>query len=190
MTRRNELDRALRGSRPPQCRVRGHEAQHRGGARRERRRARRSPSLRCRTGDRDPLHRVHGRRRSHSLVHGFAAPARDPQRVASVLGEPTPTPPLAEPHLRLATGSPAASASLISSTTRPFCSSCDRARPTADGTFFTCLYATEGTATASMLRDQEPGPRHGSSLTPRCSERTRAQRHAPPAQQGGPRRSR
>ena len=42
---------------------------------------------------------------------------------------------------------------LIASTTRPFCSSCDRARLTADGTFFTCLYASEGTAAAPILRE-------------------------------------
>ncbi len=39
---------------------------------------------------------------------------------------------------------------VISSTTEPFCRSCDRARLTADGVFFTCLYATGGLA----LRDQ------------------------------------
>jgi GTP 3',8-cyclase len=33
---------------------------------------------------------------------------------------------------------------VIASTTQPFCGSCDRARVTADGTFFTCLYATTG----------------------------------------------
>ena len=77
------------------------------------------------------------------------------QRLASVLGEPTPdsAPRGAAPaaRYRLPSGQ---RFGLISSTTRPFCSSCDRARLTADGTFFTCLYATEGTATASMLRDQ------------------------------------
>jgi len=33
---------------------------------------------------------------------------------------------------------------LIASTTAPFCGACDRARLTADGRLFTCLYATEG----------------------------------------------
>jgi GTP 3',8-cyclase len=33
---------------------------------------------------------------------------------------------------------------VISSTTQPFCGTCDRARLTADGRLFTCLYATEG----------------------------------------------
>lgn len=41
---------------------------------------------------------------------------------------------------------------VIASTTQPFCSSCDRARLTADGRWFTCLYATEGTDLKSALR--------------------------------------
>lgn len=41
---------------------------------------------------------------------------------------------------------------LIASTTQPFCSSCDRARLTADGRWFTCLYATEGIDLKSLLR--------------------------------------
>ena len=77
--------------------------------------------------------------------------------VASVSGNPPPDSAPPEPpaaRYRLPSGQ---RFGLISSTTRPFCSSCDRARLTADGTFFTCLYATEGTATASMLRDQGAG---------------------------------
>ncbi|MEM9380766.1 MAG: GTP 3',8-cyclase MoaA [Planctomycetota bacterium] len=41
---------------------------------------------------------------------------------------------------------------VVASTTRPFCSTCDRARLTADGRFFTCLYAREGTPIAGVLR--------------------------------------
>jgi cyclic pyranopterin phosphate synthase len=41
---------------------------------------------------------------------------------------------------------------IISSTTEPFCRSCDRARITADGVFFTCLYATDGLDLRSRLR--------------------------------------
>ena len=41
---------------------------------------------------------------------------------------------------------------VIASTTRPFCGSCDRARLTADGQFITCLYARSGTALAPLLR--------------------------------------
>lgn len=41
---------------------------------------------------------------------------------------------------------------VISSTTEPFCRTCDRARLTADGMFFTCLYATDGLELRDRLR--------------------------------------
>jgi cyclic pyranopterin phosphate synthase len=41
---------------------------------------------------------------------------------------------------------------IIASTTAPFCSACDRARLTADGLFYTCLYAPTGTDLRSALR--------------------------------------
>lgn len=41
---------------------------------------------------------------------------------------------------------------VIASTTQPFCRACDRARLTADGTFFTCLYATGGLDLKTPLR--------------------------------------
>ncbi|HEB52906.1 MAG TPA: GTP 3',8-cyclase MoaA [bacterium] len=41
---------------------------------------------------------------------------------------------------------------IISSVTQPFCSSCDRARLTADGMWFTCLYAEHGTDLRRLLR--------------------------------------
>ena len=41
---------------------------------------------------------------------------------------------------------------IISSTTEPFCRSCDRARVTADGVFFLCLYARTGTDLRGLLR--------------------------------------
>lgn len=41
---------------------------------------------------------------------------------------------------------------VISSTTAPFCRDCDRARLTADGTWFQCLYATEGLDLRAPLR--------------------------------------
>lgn len=43
---------------------------------------------------------------------------------------------------------------IIASTTQPFCASCDRSRVTADGTWFRCLYAREGTSLRDLLRDQ------------------------------------
>jgi cyclic pyranopterin phosphate synthase len=41
---------------------------------------------------------------------------------------------------------------VIASTTEPFCSACDRARLTADGVFFTCLYAPRGNELRAALR--------------------------------------
>jgi GTP 3',8-cyclase len=41
---------------------------------------------------------------------------------------------------------------MISSTTQPFCRSCDRSRLTADGMWYRCLYATEGTDLGAALR--------------------------------------
>ena len=47
---------------------------------------------------------------------------------------------------------------LITSTTQPFCASCDRSRVTADGMWFLCLYARLGIDLRSLLRGEE-GPR-------------------------------
>lgn len=41
---------------------------------------------------------------------------------------------------------------IVSSTTAPFCAACDRARLTADGTFFTCLYSDDGIDLRAPLR--------------------------------------
>ena len=41
---------------------------------------------------------------------------------------------------------------IISSTTEPFCSQCDRSRLTADGVWYRCLYATSGTDLRTPLR--------------------------------------
>ena len=41
----------------------------------------------------------------------------------------------------------------ISSVTEPFCGSCSRARLSADGTLYTCLFATAGTSLKELLRD-------------------------------------
>ncbi len=42
---------------------------------------------------------------------------------------------------------------IISSTTQPFCSNCDRSRLTADGIWYLCLYAQSGTDLRQPLRD-------------------------------------
>jgi cyclic pyranopterin phosphate synthase len=41
---------------------------------------------------------------------------------------------------------------VISSTTEPFCASCDRSRLTADGMWYLCLYATTGLDLRAALR--------------------------------------
>ncbi len=41
---------------------------------------------------------------------------------------------------------------IIASTTAPFCADCDRSRLTADGVWYLCLYATEGTDLRRALR--------------------------------------
>jgi len=41
----------------------------------------------------------------------------------------------------------------ISSVTEPFCGDCSRARLSADGVLYTCLFATKGTDLREMLRD-------------------------------------
>jgi cyclic pyranopterin phosphate synthase len=41
---------------------------------------------------------------------------------------------------------------VVASTTAPFCASCDRARVTADGVYFGCLYAERGVDLRGALR--------------------------------------
>jgi GTP 3',8-cyclase len=45
---------------------------------------------------------------------------------------------------------------IISSTTEPFCRSCDRSRLTADGMWYLCLYAAQGTDLRAALRSGMP----------------------------------
>ena len=45
---------------------------------------------------------------------------------------------------------------IISSTTEPFCRSCDRSRLTADGMWYLCLYASQGTDLRAALRSGMP----------------------------------
>jgi cyclic pyranopterin phosphate synthase len=52
-------------------------------------------------------------------------------------------------RFRLADGT---SFGIIASTTAPFCRACDRSRLTADGTWFLCLYAPQGTDLRDRLR--------------------------------------
>lgn len=70
---------------------------------------------------------------------------------------------------------------VIASTSAPFCGSCDRCRLTADGTWFQCLYARDGSDLRSPLR----AGASNSELTDRirCSWNKRADRGAESRQQ-------
>ncbi len=75
------------------------------------------------------------------------------QRVAQRFGgwKPVPTPDSAPARrFALPTGEVFG---IIASTTSPFCGSCTRARITADGLLYTCLYGTEGMDLRSQLRN-------------------------------------
>lgn len=83
--------------------------------------------------------------------------------VAALAAEFGPAEPVSrgdDPHapaerFRFANGAVAA---VIASTTAPFCRDCDRARVTADGMFFLCLYATDGIDLRGPLRSGATDP--------------------------------
>lgn len=54
---------------------------------------------------------------------------------------------------------------LITSTTAPFCRSCDRSRLTADGTWYLCLYAKQGLDLRTPLREGASAEELGALLT-------------------------
>jgi len=54
---------------------------------------------------------------------------------------------------------------IISSTTDPFCRSCDRSRLTADGMWYLCLYATRGIDLRAALRGGRSAPEIASIIT-------------------------
>lgn len=53
----------------------------------------------------------------------------------------------------------------ISSVTEPFCGACSRARLSADGTIYTCLFATKGTSVRALLREGAGDDAIASALT-------------------------
>jgi cyclic pyranopterin phosphate synthase len=65
---------------------------------------------------------------------------------------------------------------IIASTTTPFCRACDRSRLTADGTWFTCLYARSGANLRAALRSGASDAEIASLL--RVGWRARADRGA------------
>jgi len=54
---------------------------------------------------------------------------------------------------------------IISSTTAPFCQSCDRSRLTADGLWYLCLYATRGIDLRAALRGRRSAAEIASIIT-------------------------
>ena len=79
--------------------------------------------------------------------------ARILELVAERFGEVTPVPRSDSAPAEQFTLSDGTTFGVISSVTSPFCSSCDRARLTADGMWFTCLYAAQGHDLRALLRD-------------------------------------
>ena len=61
---------------------------------------------------------------------------------------------------------------VIASTTAPFCADCDRARVTADGMFYTCLYAAQGLALRPSLRRGDPAAAVAAQIEARWAART------------------
>lgn len=61
---------------------------------------------------------------------------------------------------------------IITSTTQPFCRDCDRARLTADGHWFLCLYATEGLDLRAPLRSGATDEEITSLIASRWQQRT------------------
>jgi cyclic pyranopterin phosphate synthase len=60
---------------------------------------------------------------------------------------------------------------IISSTTAPFCAECDRSRLTADGMWYLCLYALQGTDLRGPLRRGAKGEELAALITGRWRER-------------------
>ena len=61
---------------------------------------------------------------------------------------------------------------IISSTTQPFCGACDRSRLTADGMWYTCLYARAGKDLRALLREGASPDDLRAAITGRWRQRT------------------
>jgi GTP 3',8-cyclase len=61
---------------------------------------------------------------------------------------------------------------IISSTTAPFCGSCDRSRLTADGMWYLCLYASRGVDLRTAMRDGATPEELSALITNRWQART------------------
>ena len=123
--------------------------------RRERRQHRRDGAPLPRNGPHRPLHRVHGRRQHERLADGrTSSPARE---IAERIAAQWPIEPLQPNYFgevaerwRYLDG--AGEIGIISSVTQPFCGSCTRARLSADGKLYLCLFAGTGHDLRALLR--------------------------------------
>ena len=100
------------------------------------------------------VHRVHGRRPLQRLAPGRRRDrGRDPVHGASEYPlEPMPPTKPGEVAERYRYRDGAGEIGVIASVSRPFCGACDRARLSADGQLYTCLFATQGHDLRSALR--------------------------------------
>jgi cyclic pyranopterin phosphate synthase len=87
--------------------------------------------------------------RSEDVVPKTEMLARITAELGAVSPDPRDDPSAPAERFRLSDGTPFG---IIASTTEPFCGSCDRSRVTADGVWFTCLYAPTGTDLRGPLR--------------------------------------
>ena len=90
------------------------------------------------------LHRVHGRRRDQRLAHGRRRPRRRDRRAArrrvpARAGRGPAT--AARSRGASATATASGEIGVIASVTEPFCGDCTRARLSAEGKLYTCLFA-------------------------------------------------
>jgi cyclic pyranopterin phosphate synthase len=95
-------------------------------------------------------------------------------RLADAFGAATAIPRSDDPHapaerFRFADGTVAG---VIASTTAPFCRDCDRARLTADGIFYRCLYAQDGFDLRTPLRGGESDEALGERIASAWRART------------------
>ena len=118
------------------------------------RRRRHGPPL-PRHGSHAAVHRVHGRRHDQRL----AARRRRARRARSSSGStrcsrssPSTPPTAARSRSAGAIATARGEIGVITSVTQPFCGDCTRARISAEGKLYTCLFAARGTDLRALLR--------------------------------------
>jgi cyclic pyranopterin phosphate synthase len=136
------------------ARARAHQDQHRRAARRERSHAARPAGAFPRHRRHRALHRIHGRGHAQSLEPALVVPSRE---LAARISARWPLRSLAPDYRgevaeRHAFEDGMGEVGFISSVSQPFCGDCTRARISSDGSFYTCLFATQGVDLRGPLR--------------------------------------